>query len=410
MWGKRWGKRSYTRAWLAVAIGLLSLATLTTEGIANPCALDSKSSGELQVAASEGGIVGTGMQDSDPGGIGGTGYGAGDDDDESGIGGTGLFGTITGFGSICINGYRVHYGDDLRVEMNGEVVTPNALAIGQVVYVVAEGTGQELQAQALEVHTAVAGPITELDAGGSRVRVMSQWVEVSDADSRSTADYEVAQHVRVSGLRRSDGTVVATRIGALAADAVQSVSGLARTAENGALQVAGLSVEISRDSAAADELVGHLVRARGRWNGERAVLEVANVIRIGPRGDRAPQYLSIEGYLGNRPGREGHWLGEIEVDAGAFAGTGFAEVGNQRVHVRGTFGSDGRLHIDRFRTIERPGMGGAIDRPAQVNARKESGVNRPHGRDRPPHPDRPPRPDRPEHFERRGPPPGRGPK
>ena len=49
------------------------------------------------------GINGTGILDNDDYGIGGTGI----SDDDYGIGGTGIIGTISGFGSIIVNGIHI---------------------------------------------------------------------------------------------------------------------------------------------------------------------------------------------------------------------------------------------------------------------------------------------------------------
>ncbi|MBW2294753.1 MAG: hypothetical protein JRG94_20940 [Deltaproteobacteria bacterium] len=111
----------------------------------NPCAVPEGSASEVQLAQSdsglsgtgraggdESGLGGTGLRGSEESGIGGTGYSGGDgDEEESGIGGTGVFGTITAFGSICVNGLRIHYDDETPITLDGKASTTGALAIGQ---------------------------------------------------------------------------------------------------------------------------------------------------------------------------------------------------------------------------------------------------------------------------------------
>jgi hypothetical protein len=56
------------------------------------------------VSPTKGGVGGTGKSERPAnGGVGGTGLQAG------GVGGTGIVGTITGFGSVCVNGLEVEY-------------------------------------------------------------------------------------------------------------------------------------------------------------------------------------------------------------------------------------------------------------------------------------------------------------
>ena len=111
----------------------------------------------LALGGDESGIGGTGLSGTDGGfggtylggedsGIGGTGHSAEGSgiggtgrsgDDESGIGGTGIFGTVTAFGSLCVNGLRVQYDQNVEVEINGARASAADLAVGQVVYAVA---------------------------------------------------------------------------------------------------------------------------------------------------------------------------------------------------------------------------------------------------------------------------------
>ena len=76
------------------------------------------------------GMGGPGHAASDSG-IGGPGHA------DSGIGGTGIFGTITGFASVCINGLEIHYDENVPVTENGEPASATDLAVGRVVWIVA---------------------------------------------------------------------------------------------------------------------------------------------------------------------------------------------------------------------------------------------------------------------------------
>ena len=132
----------------------------------------------------DGGIGGTG-HDIEGGGIGGTGHdiedggigGTGVRDGTGGIGGTGdladgeatgIIGVITEFASICVNGVEIHFDPATPVEVDGQTATHKALAIGQVVRIVAKNVGNRMVAQKIRVDHTVSGPISRVDAGKFR--------------------------------------------------------------------------------------------------------------------------------------------------------------------------------------------------------------------------------------------------
>ena len=144
-------------------------------------------------SGAEDGLGGTGRGDDGMGGtglggdgMGGTGAGG---DGEDGMGGTGLqaanrvgvIGTITGFGSICVNGERIAFDADTPVELDGSRVTTRALAVGHVVAVEARRTRNGLRAEHISVRHAVVGPVTRVDAKGGRFYVMGKAGQVPGA-------------------------------------------------------------------------------------------------------------------------------------------------------------------------------------------------------------------------------------
>src|SRR5262249_10194711 len=96
------------------------------------CALAAAFTGTSAAVCDPGGIGGTGI---DPGGIGGTGQRAEVE--------VGVLGVVTGFASICVNGIEVHYDAMTPVALNGDLVSANALGVGQVVSVLAVGAGTQ---------------------------------------------------------------------------------------------------------------------------------------------------------------------------------------------------------------------------------------------------------------------------
>lgn len=158
------------------------------------------------------GVGGTGFGDPDSG-IGGTGFGAPD----SGIGGTGVFGTITGFASICVNGLEVHYAPDVSVTWNGAAATAQDLAIGHVVWIVAEEEDDELVARSIEVSSALIGSVDRFDVERGALHISGESVAVTSAtrvfgNVGGEVDVDAGTRVEISGLRRADGRIVASRI------------------------------------------------------------------------------------------------------------------------------------------------------------------------------------------------------
>src|SRR5579875_2241442 len=138
-------------------------------------------------------------------GIGGTGAPATLAD--RGIGGTGIVGTITGFGSIWVNGLEIGTGQ-ARVESDSGA---GALAVGQVVAVQASGPEGALQAQSIAIRHEVAGPVTSVAPDGTAV-VAGQRVRLADVPG--AGDARPGSWVAVSGFRTPDGAIAATRVDA----------------------------------------------------------------------------------------------------------------------------------------------------------------------------------------------------
>jgi hypothetical protein len=129
-------------------------------------------------------------------------------------------GTITGFGSIYVNG--IHFQTtSATIRKNGQAVAQSALKVGEVARVkgtknASEGTGV---AESVDVEENVVGPIAVIDTVKNTLTVLGQQVKIGNATSFSSdvqpADItglKVADFVEVSGLAAADGTIDATRI------------------------------------------------------------------------------------------------------------------------------------------------------------------------------------------------------
>ena len=252
-----------------------------------------------QPATVEGGIGGTGVQPEDDGrGIGGTGVLA---DDGRGIGGTGIVGTITGFGSIFVNGYRIETPAGLPVSFKDQRLGPESLRLGQVVEVEAAGEGDRLVARSIAVRLEAGGPLQAIELAGSRVRLLGQVVEVPPGTVVEGAPgglqgLRLGQHVEVSGLRREDGTIEASRIEATTRPEPARLRGTIAALDESGLIVDGQRVELPAGVRTAGLAVGRRVSVVGELRNGRLLARKLKVASARPFDGRVRR-LSIEGYL-----------------------------------------------------------------------------------------------------------------
>ncbi len=138
-----------------------------------------------------------------------------------GIEGSGIaVGTISGFGSVIVNGIRFSTGNAI-ITVDGQPGTEDQLAVGQVVVVVGsiDASGQTGTAESVSYDDVVEGPVSSIDLAAGTLVVLGQTI-FTDAntsfDNRfvpaSLDGISVAQIVEVSGFIDSAGIVRATRI------------------------------------------------------------------------------------------------------------------------------------------------------------------------------------------------------
>ncbi len=164
------------------------------------------------VNADDRGIGGTGSwQNTDQRGMGGTGATARGED--RGLGGTGIVGVVTGFASICVNGYDVSVNDTTAVTVEGLPASPADIKLGQLVEIEAYVAEGRYAAASVNVRLAVAGPVTSIAPDKSSLVVAGQTVQVAGfGGSASAQNLAAGEWVAVSGLRRDDDIVVGTSI------------------------------------------------------------------------------------------------------------------------------------------------------------------------------------------------------
>lgn len=392
------------RAFAATLALAFLVPTTAASGGANPCA---SSSGSATATAEPSGLGGTGIVSDDPttliaggdddSGMGGTGV-TGDEAD--GMGGTGIVGTVTGFGSICVNGLRVTYGAETPTELNGASARASDLALGDVVSVQATTDPEtgELRATAIGVRHLVRGPLERADVQTGTLEVLGQTVVLPETwDVSTLATLEVGDSVAVSGQRRSDGRILASRLVLLETPDAASLIGTLELLENGEVRVAGTAIE-AEVSIGAD-LPGEYVVVTGAWNSQMQTLGSAEVERAVAFDAELTSEISVGGYVEASDAR-GVLIGGVRLKAPRDRLEKLAVLGlNDYVLVRAVLSVDGSIRLVRIAldarpprvTIPRPPGIQRFDRPDRTRRLR---IQRPDVPPRPPRIDIPVKPRR----------------
>ena len=280
---------------------------------------------------------------------------------DRGIGGTGVIGTIRRFGSIVVNDLRIAYPGDVTVLIDGEVKSAAALRLGQVVEVVAQGGPGRLATRRIEIASEVVGPIEALAL--PRLTVMGQDVLVEglpDGAGLPVPALRPGEIVAVSGLRRLDGTIIASRIERRRGSAMQ-VTGLLTRGEDGVLRVGRLVVR-GTPAILPAKLVGQRVRLGGRLAGGILAVKQAR-LALALLLDADLDYVSMEAY-GERRGHDIVFGSGLQIPATG-TDTALTPGGEQRFVADIRRSGDGSLAVSAARDGGAGPMGpGSPDGPS----------------------------------------------
>ncbi|AYC35083.1 hypothetical protein D3880_11985 [Pseudomonas cavernae] len=254
------------------------------------------------------------------------------------MGGTGIVGTITGFGSICVNGVEVHFDSKASLSENGVSASSNQLAIGQVVAVEARKSPRGLEARSIAILHAYEGPITDVPTGAAPIRVMGQPVRVA-AGARVAEGLRVGEPVRVSGLRDARGIVVASRI--------DRAPKLAQVSAIGAIERAGnlQGLALSEPLAPSGEVL-----VRGTWNGRQLNVVQTRSDPGMPFAGRVRNAL-VEGLVRGQKGNRiefGGFTAYVDSSTSYFGGQAADLAVDQRIRVSGEFGKGRDIRAARI--------------------------------------------------------------
>ncbi|MBX7198638.1 MAG: hypothetical protein K1X51_04625 [Rhodospirillaceae bacterium] len=281
------------RGRLVAAVGLLALAGTARAADPAACRFTPAAAGQASNALER--LV---ALTDEQRGLGGTGISSGGivaqreaRPEERGLGGTGIVGVVTGFGSICVNGFEVQLASDTAVTVEGLPANQADVRLGQVVAIEAFTGANGLAAAKIDVSVAVAGPVSAIARDGSQMTVAGQTVAVSSfAGSADIAGVRRGDWVVVSGLRRADDSIAGTSIVKLPRRGREVfVSGIARAAA-GRVEIGGLAINAAQVDAGAS------VAVRGTLSG--GALR-ARAVRTEAGFSQPMVNLSVQGYGAN---------------------------------------------------------------------------------------------------------------
>ena len=231
-----------------------------------------------------------------------------------GIGGTGVRGTITGFGSILVNGLKLEFDHTTTVEIDGKPASLEALKIGQIVQGVARTKDGKLNLATVEIQHAVTGPISAINLAHETLTVMGQNVRLNLGGDKAAVNafktLKAGDMVNISGLRQSDGTIIATRVDQKSDEDRILVRGVVSAAAADSIRVGGFDISRLPDSKNPAPKTGDHITASGRMVNGAFVPDVivseaplpfdADVAQVSleayaPKAADSPGPLSIDG-------------------------------------------------------------------------------------------------------------------
>ena len=218
-----------------------------------------------------------------------------DPDDESGIGGTGIIGTITGFGSIFVNGVEVEVERNTRLSVDGQPASDFELARGNVVEVLAVEQRGVTHASRIQVRHEIIGKVEHVDSANNRFTVLGQTVL---QDAQTGAMPRPGDSVQISGFRDATGDIHATRV-AKTRGGNLLLSGTARTVHKGSFYIGKQKVSV-RDSTTLQP--GTRVQVRGRLRGTTLEASSLAVLDSQPFGNSV-QRLLVQGFISKESGQ-----------------------------------------------------------------------------------------------------------
>lgn len=274
-------------------------------------------------------------------------------------------GTITGFGSVIVNGVRYDTAG-ATISVDGNPGSESDLAVGQVVAIrgTLDSGGTTGVATRIDFDDIVEGPISAIDTVAGTFTVLGQLVRTDsgtsfddDISPASLAGLSVADTVEVTGFILADGSVNATRISLKPASAGLEVTGIASNVTATTFEINSLTVDYSsamlEDFPGGAPENGQLVEAKGMNVNASGVLLATSVEFEGNNfGDDDVDQVEIEGFITRFVSATDFDVEGVPVTTSAqtaFENGALADLAlNVKVEVEGNFNTAGMLVADKI--------------------------------------------------------------
>src|SRR5207247_2285127 len=126
--------------------------------------------------------------------------------------------------------------------------------VGETVEIIGDDDGAKLRARRIARRPILVGPIASIDLARSQMEVLGQTVAFEAATRANNggaedttvaaAGFAGASQVRISGLRRADGSIVASRIDSAGSGEIL-LGGTVSRSEPGAIEIGTVRVDVS---------------------------------------------------------------------------------------------------------------------------------------------------------------------
>lgn len=273
-------------------------------------------------------------------------------------------GTVTGFGSIIVNGVTYNT-DNATFTIDGNPGSQSDLNVGDVVVVTATvDSAGNATATSVIFDDVVEGAISSIDSAAETLTVLGQLVRIGPETSfddsvpqGSLAGLRVGDVIEVTGFRNAVGEIEATRIELEGPGGDSEVTGIVTNLDTAAstFMIAGLTVDYSgaqlEDFPAGGIADGDLVEAKGT-EAPGGVLQATSVeFKDDDFDNDDGDELEVEGFITRFASATDFDVGTVSVTtngATVFEGGSAADLGlNIKVEVEGEFDANGTLVADK---------------------------------------------------------------
>ena len=208
---------------------------------------------------------------------------------------------VTGFGSVFVNGVRFETSG-AAFTINGKPGTQADLRVGHIVRIHGRRDGAgNCTADRIDFDDLVKGPVMSVNAAAGTLVVMGQTV-LTDADTSfddniagaSLAGLAAGDIVEVSGMRRADGDIQATRMEAKPAGTIFEVTGAASAVDTAAHKLNVTALVVDYSAATVQNFPGgqprndDLIEARGNSVNAAGELVASSIELKRDDDDRGP--------------------------------------------------------------------------------------------------------------------------